>query len=134
MNELDNLANKIKNKSKLEIIKSAYEYVSTNYRSGRFKTYIYFNQFFINDIEYITHRKNKFVNCTLQNKLIKYILIKTGKFSSKDIKTAWGAAYYISPHQWLKVKLGKKWIEVDPWSKHYGVPFGKNGNGFAPKI
>jgi hypothetical protein len=126
--ELQKVVNQLKRKSKIDIIKGAYDVVTTKFTSSNWKTYTHLPEIIQRDTNRLWNRN--FLYCTHQNFLIRLILIKTGKFKERDIKLKRGLAHWLSPHQWLRIKVGNKWTDVDAWGRSYGVPFGKNAHGF----
>ena len=64
------------------------------------------------------------------NYLFMIFLVKSG-FDYKDINPKWTLVYYLSPHQYLNIKINKKKpINVDSWGKSYGIKFGDYARGF----
>ena len=69
--------------------------------------------------------------CTQQNYVLRLLLVKSGKFKDSEIRIKWTLVAYISPHQYLQVKVGKgNWVNVDMWGSSKGVPFGDYSHGF----
>jgi len=126
--DLQRVIDRVKSKSKMEILKGAYDAVTTKFTSSNWKTYARLPKVFQKDVNKLWSRE--VLHCTHQNFLIRLILIKTGKFKESDIKLKRGLTYLLSPHQWLSVKVGNKWVDVDAYGRSYGVPFGKSAHGF----
>tara|TARA_Y100000310_G_C20393115_1_gene673757 strand:- start:247 stop:717 length:471 start_codon:yes stop_codon:yes gene_type:complete len=127
--ELQVIINQLKGKSRIDILKGAYNTVTTKFTSSNWKTYTHLPEIFQKNTNKLWTKG--FLYCTHQNFLIRLILIKTGKFKESDIKLRRGLTHWLSPHQWLSVRIRNKWIDVDPWGRSYGVPFGKNAHGFT---
>jgi len=113
-----------KTKSKEQCLKQAYESVSKKYRGRKWLTFTKFWDLFRCSVKSIWGRKG-FLHCTNLNYILRVLLIKSGKFKESDIKpkiTFVG----ISIHQYLRVKINNKYVDVDPWGEAYGIKFGKH--------
>jgi len=81
------------------------------------------------------HNPNKifekpgFAYCFIQNLMLKTILLESKRFKSSEIKTK--INFTIIIHQYLKVKVKGKWINLDPWAYKKGVPYGKKLGTFS---
>ncbi len=122
-NEVDAL-NK-KSTSDLDYIKHAYHYITTKYYAGRFKTVV--NARFAFDDPF--SHPHGYLPCHLQNYILKIMLIKSGRFESRDIKSITVFLNFFI-HQYLKVHVDGRWINVDPAGTCLGVPFGQRAIGF----
>lgn len=121
------ILNKCKNKK--ECLKKAYKIITQRYRGYRWATLTHFSNIFIADPKKLWNKK--ILICTNLNHLLKIILVNTTFFNEDDIKTKWTLVWFISPHQYLRVKTGNnKYINVDIWGKAYGIKFGDYSNGF----
>lgn len=118
---------------KEEYLKAAYDIITTRYHGGRVKTILRPFDLFTNNVQSLWNRTG-FLHCTNQNYLLTLLLVKGGKFKEKDIKPTWTLMWSFSPHQYLKVDVGNKIINVDPWSNRYGVPFGQHAHGFNTSV
>lgn len=68
--------------------------------------------------------------CNIQNYLVKIMLLESGRFSEKDIKVM-NTFCTVTPHQYLQVKIGDEWINVDAWGSEYGASFGEHAGCFG---
>jgi hypothetical protein len=119
-----------KSKSKRKCIKKAYFFLSKKYKGNRINTYLRFFDLFTNDVNKIW-AKNGFLHCHIINYLMRILLIKSGHFTEDDIKLKWTLVWYISPHQYLNIKINEKEsINIDIWGKVYGIKFGDYAHGF----
>lgn len=130
----DDLAIFIKDLKKLsgkeECLKKTYEMLTKKYYGKKLRTFINFFDLFICDIGKLW-RKSGFMHCTNLNYLAKFILIKSGHFKEEDIQTKWTLIYWISPHQYLRVRTSDdEYIDVDIWANSYGIDFGDYARGF----
>jgi hypothetical protein len=107
-------------KSNLDFLQKAFEFITKTYTGARMKSV---TNFWIAFEEPINH-KSGFMPCTSQNYLLRLILIKSGRFTEADTKIK-VVPFNFFIHQYLKVRIDNKWIDVDPWSAFLGLPFGK---------
>lgn len=110
-------------KSAEEFLNLSYEYIGKKYRSERFNTVFKFGYLFKSLDDF--WQMEGFLPCTLSNFLMRIFLVKSGFFNDNDIKRKHTFVNFV-PHQYLKVKLGNKWIEVDVGEKQRGLPLGKH--------
>ena len=123
-----------KAQSKEACLYTAYEVLTTKYRGYRGKTYLYLADLFITNIDKLWS-KNGFLHCTNLNKLLKTLLVASGWFTEEEVKSKWALIWYVSPHQYLRIKLGKgHYMNIDMWGKVYGIPFGGYAHGFNTKV
>lgn len=121
----DDLSDTIKDLNKnstsdLDYLQNAYKYVTSKYYGSRFQTITKFWYAYKNVFNY----KSGFLPCNGQNYLLSIILIKSGRFDAKDIKTRTVPLNFII-HQYLEVRVDDNWVNVDPWSKSLGKSFGQ---------
>lgn len=115
---------------KEECLRRAYEIMIKRYRGFRFRTYIQIHKAFHSDLERLWNKKG-FMHCHVMNFLLRVLLIKSGWFSEDDIELKYSLVWYISPHQYLRVRVGEnKFINVDVWNAFYGKKFGDYARGF----
>jgi hypothetical protein len=127
---LENWVKELKSsKNKSECLNKAYGLITSRYRGERINTYLKFWHVFYN-LKKIW-KKQGFLHCTNMNYLLRILLIKSGFFKDSDIKTRWSIVWYISPHQYLQIKISnKKHINIDMWGRAYGIKFGDFAHGF----
>ncbi len=75
------------------------------------------------DIRYLWKKKG-FLPCTQFCHLLRIFLVKSGLFREEDIKIH-HMFHSFSIHQYLLVRVDKRWMPVDLWAYRYGVPIGK---------
>ncbi len=107
--------------SNMEFLTLSYDYVTSKYTGNRLKTITEFWRAFGN----VYDTPPGFLHCTGQNYLLRTMLIKSGRFTEGDVKVL-NVPFNLFIHQYLKVKVDGKWINVDPWSHFLRIPFGKN--------
>ncbi|MEA1963504.1 MAG: hypothetical protein U9M94_04710 [Patescibacteria group bacterium] len=118
-----------KSSNKEDCLKFAYEILNKKYRGYRVKTYIKIFDIFSKDITKIW-QKNGFLHCTNINYVMRTLLVKSGHFNDNEIKIKWTFVWYISPHQYLQVKINNSRINIDIWGKVFGIKFGDYARGF----
>lgn len=119
-----------KSKNKEDCLKKAYSFLSKKYTGSRLKTYIRFFALFSSDIGKMWG-KSGYLQCNKINYLLRILLVKSGFFKDEDIKLKWTLVWYLSPHQYLNIRLDKnKSVNVDIWGKAYGIRFGDYAHGF----
>lgn len=115
---------------KEECLRWAYEIMIQRYRGYRFRTYWRFGEAFETDVEKLW-QKTGFLHCHNMNYLFRILLVKSGWFGDDDIKLKYSLVWYISPHQYLQIKLDdNSFINVDIWNHNYGKKFGDYARGF----
>ncbi len=114
----------IKNQAKTQeqFLNLTYDYLGSKFRTGRFNTIIKFNYLF-KSVEQ-AWRLEGFMPCTISNYIFKAFLVKSGWFKDSDIKRRHVFFNFIL-HQYLIVKLGDKWLDVDVGEKQRGLPLGQ---------
>lgn len=120
---------KKKSKGKYEFLKNSYDYLIRKYHGGRLITLVRVDLLFLTDIETIWKRKG-YIPCTQHNYLLRIFLINSGFFDEKDIMRKHTFVNF-NIHQYLKVNINGKWINVDPAGDHFGIKFGGYTKGFA---
>ncbi len=110
------LANKLKSKDELETLKNVYSYVIKNYIGDKekFKLLIVPRLFRYN-LDKILDRKNYFIACHIQNKIIITLLINSGQFKREDMEKKHNITNWLTIHQYLIVRIGIKKYKVDPF-------------------
>jgi|SRR5581483_6559750 len=117
-------------KDQTDCLQKAYQLLTTKYHGRRVKTYLRIFDLFFADINELWER-NGFLHCTNMNYLLRVLLVKSGFFKDEDITARWTLIWYMSPHQYLVVRLATgKNISVDMWSKSYGIALGNYAHGF----
>ncbi|MFA6354434.1 MAG: hypothetical protein WCX12_02000 [Candidatus Paceibacterota bacterium] len=119
-----------KSHSKEKCLKQAYDILSRKYRGERIKTLFLFWRLFLKNMEKLWRQKG-FLHCTKINNLLEFLLTQSGWFSQNDIQRKWTLIWYISPHQYLKIKITEnEFINIDIWAKPFGIFFGDYARGF----
>ena len=119
-----------KSATKEECLKKVYDLLSEKYRGYRIRTYIKIGEVFKKDLNFLWGRSG-FLHCNNINYLVRIFLVKSGIFKEEDIILKWTLVWWISPHQYLRIKIGEnEFINVDIWGKHYGIKFGDYARGF----
>lgn len=116
--------------SKKDALERAFKLITKRHRGYRFRTYIFFWKILEANPNKLWQRTG-FMHCTQQNFLLSVLLIKSGWFSEKDLQLGHSLVWYISPHQYLKVKINDTVIAADPWNYRFGVSLGHFASGFG---
>lgn len=115
-------------------LREAYAYLTSTHRGYRVRTYTKIHNLFDFDLHKLA-AGGIFLHCTKLNYLLRYLLLQSGHFSEGDIKLKHALVGYISPHQYVEVKVGEdKFINVDIWGQAYGIKFGDYAHGFNSKL
>ncbi|MAG39767.1 hypothetical protein CMI41_02265 [Candidatus Pacearchaeota archaeon] len=127
------LSKRLTERTRLETFENVYRYVKKNYSGGSegLNPRNWLELLNIGDFstESMLRRKG-FVWCHNQNRIMRSLLINTGKFKEEDIKVKYSfwqtkllgktrpSSYlwkWIATHQWLEIKLNGKMVFVDPF-------------------
>lgn len=111
-------------------LRSAYALITERFVGKRFRTYLLFWLAFETDANRLWQRQG-FMHCTQQNYLLRVLLVQSGWFTEDDIRLAYSLVWYVSPHQYLLVRLKRGWLALDPWNDSYSPGFGYFASGFG---
>lgn len=116
--------------SQFAYLKAAFDFTISRWYAVRHKAATQFFKLFRNNLEQIW-RQPGYAHCTTQNFILYALLANSKFFSAEDIKVAHVFLNFV-PHQYLKVKVGEKWVDVDPAATSAGITsFGKCGRLFG---
>ena len=116
-------------RDKMECLVRAYQLLSQKYRGYRIRTYVYILSALRSDLREIWQRSG-FLHCMTLNYLLKILLVKSGYFRDADVRFCWTLIWFISPHQYIKVRIADdSWVDVDLWGRAFGIPFGSHAHG-----
>lgn len=119
-----------KTRTKQECLHKAYRLLTAKYHGNRLKTVTRFLELCPRSVDAVWARSG-FLHCTNLNWLLRVLLVKSGHFTEEDIETCWTLLWYVSPHQYLRVKLDDgQQAKVDVWANVYGIGFGDYAHGF----
>ena len=128
--KMEEIVTKLKKSSNQEeCLKLVYEILSAKYQGNRTKTYTNLCDVFMKNTNKLW-KKSGFLHCTNMNFLARILLVKSGIFSENDIRLKWTQVWLISPHQYLQVKVGNSWKDVDIWARNFGIEFGDHAHGW----
>lgn len=118
-----------KAQSKEEALKLSYDLLSEKYRGSRWGTYLNVHKLFRADIGKICANPGVY-QCTTLNYLMRLVFVGSGFFKDPDIEQRKSLVWFVSPHQYLRVKISdKRYINVDLWGARYGINFGDYARG-----
>ena len=111
---------------------TALEILTQKFQSKHFETYLLFFKAFETDPNKLWERSG-FLHCTHQNCLFRTLMVGSGHLRDEQIELGYSLVWYVSPHQFLKVKLPTGTIAVDPWNYEFGARIGTYASGFGWK-
>lgn len=123
------LADLQRSKDQMDCLHKTYNLLTKKYRGYRVKTYTRIFDIFEKNLG-ILWNKTGFLHCTNINYIMRFLLIQSGFFKEKDIRTKWTLLWYISPHQYLQIRINTTWVNIDVWAYTYGIRFGDYAHGF----
>jgi len=112
--------------SDLEYVRACYKYITDHFYCGRLETLTKVQYTFHDVFDHVTGH----LPCTLQNYLLRIMLIKSGRFRDEDIELE-TVPFNMIIHQVAKVKVNNKWIYVDPGGSNLGKEFGEAAKWFG---
>jgi len=118
-----------RSQSQEECLRKAYAVMIDKYHGNRIQTGLKLYEVLIRDVEKLWD-KNGFLHCTNINYVLRTLLIKSGHFTEDELMLRWAFIWYVSPHQYLQVRVDHVWISIDVWGYEYGVPYGEYSHGF----
>lgn len=128
--EMEKVVNQLKQSlNKEDCLRKTYDILIKKYHGCHFKTYLKLYEVFSSDI-YKLWKKKGFMHCTNINYVMRILLIASGFFKEEDIRLKWTLIWYVSPHQYLQIKINGKWLNIDVWAYAHGIKFGDNAHGF----
>ena len=120
---------KKKHKTQKAFLKAAYDHLVGLQVPSRVGTFIHFFDLW-NWLPHNIWGRKGFYHCTQTSYLLRIMLVKSGLFKDKDILIKHTNTWLIVPHQYLQVKVGKEFIDVDVYAAGYGIPFGDHSHHF----
>lgn len=128
--EMQKKINEIKNSpSKEDCLRFVYDILVAKYHGSRVDTYTKLLNIFTHDIETLWNNSG-FLHCSNINYIMRILLLKSGLFEENDIRFKWTLVWYISPHQYVQVRVNNSWINIDVWANFYGIKFGDYAHGW----
>jgi hypothetical protein len=112
--KIKDFAKKLKGKRKEETLKKVFDYVTSNYKGKeeRWKVVLLFYKWYYLDIEKLLGKK-QFLPCHLYNSVFVTLLINTEQFKEDDFQRKVMITHFLTPHQYLIVKVNKKKCKID---------------------
>ena len=120
---------KKRHKTPLLFAKAAYSLLAQKYKGSHVFTFFRWDLLFSRDLFKLWSRKG-YLPCNQQNWLYRIFLVRSGLFSDDQIMMGY-TPIYLQIHQYVRIKIGGKWIYVDLWASQCGVPFGSRANFFT---
>jgi len=116
-------------KTKEQALQTAYDIVTSKYYGDTVLAYTRFYQVFALDLQSLWSRRG-FLHAVHMNYILRALLVTSRHFDENDVELRMSRTFG-NPHQYLLVHVGKKkYMNVDPWAKALGVPFGDYLHGW----
>lgn len=111
-----------------EFVRAAYDFVTKRYRRdvGERGLLVSCKKAFRKDLNKIWNEK-EWQPCHKQNYILRTMLVKSGRFNREDVRLRVTFSQRFM-HQYLKVRVKDKWVNVDPAGSWFGVEFGEHLN------
>ena len=119
---------KKRSKNREAYLKNVYKFLTRKYQGKRRTILTKPKLLFETNLEKIWKIKG-FIPCHTFSNLIRIFLVKSKKFKDKDIRIK-HTFFQFSIHQYLEVKIKRKWKKVDGWAKGIGIKFGDHARMF----
>jgi hypothetical protein len=103
-----------------EYLEHAYNYIVENFYGSRIDTLIKPGRAFGN----VFDKQPGFLPCTMQNYLLRIILVKSKWFKDSDIETV-TVPLNLFIHQYLRIQIASEKTNADPWSNFLGLKLGE---------
>jgi len=113
-----------------EFLQKAYDEVYKHFYATRTNAVLKLPKLFRSDIGMIWNQGG-YAHCVSQNYILACLLVASGKFITDDILVRHVFLNFV-PHQYLRIKVGDKWIAVDPlFAGMKGLGLGAYGRYFG---
>ena len=115
--EIKEILKKIKSEDKEKTLRNAYDFMINHFSNERYNLILQLpKQFYSNNEQLL--KKKQFAQCNLQSRVLKEILIKSRKFSEKDVKIK-RKFIGLSFHYYLLVSINGDAWKVDPFFRKF---------------
>ncbi len=118
--------------SQREALECAFQIIVERYQGYRFHTLLFWKA--VERDPNVLWTRTGFMHCTQQNFLLRVLLIESGWFADKAIDIHWTLYWYVSPHQYLTIRLLDRMIAADPWNYRFGTTLGRHAFGFSHRL
>ncbi len=114
----------------MSYLKMAFSFVLSRWYAVRYKAVTEFPKLFRKDVNIIWQQPG-YAHCNTQNYILAVLLVNSKFFKPEDIEFKVVFLNFV-PHQYIKVQVGDKIIDVDPAATSAGITtFGKRGSFFG---
>ncbi len=130
--EIKNTISELENQSRdqMSYLQAAYGFVLGRWEHSRFKAATQLHKLFRKDLKEIWNVKG-FIYCPTINFLVYTLLANSKFFKAGDVKVKHVFLNFV-PHQYLQVRVGSQWIDVDPAGTGIrGKPLGQHLSFFG---
>lgn len=123
---------KQQHRSKRAFAKAAHKFLAKRYSGGHWQLYFRWDLIFTEDLQKLWSRRG-YIPCHQLNWLYRVMLVKSKVFSEDEVRVRTIPLYAI-PHQFVQIKVGDEWVDVDIWARHLGLPFGERVHWYTPTL
>jgi len=111
-------------------LKAVYDFVQSRWQATRGQALTKLSKLFRENFVSLW-RQPGYAHCTTQNFILHTLLVNSKFFKADDVKVKHVFLNFV-PHQYLRVRVGEQWIDVDPAAgSALGIPFGRHGSFFG---
>jgi hypothetical protein len=110
-------------------LQAAYDFVRSRWHSERFKTITELPLAFRTDLKEIW-QKSGYAHCTSINFILYALLANSKFFTPGDIRLR-HTIFNLMIHQYLRVRVGKDWLDVEPSLVFLNLPVGQRPGFFG---
>jgi hypothetical protein len=111
-------------------LKAAYDFTQSRWHATRGEALTQLVKLFREDFVSLW-RQPGYAHCTTQNFILHTLLANSKFFKPQDIIVRHVFLNFV-PHQYLRVRVGEQWVDVDPAAgSALGIPFGRHGSFFG---
>jgi hypothetical protein len=101
-----------KSQNSMGYLKLAYDFVLTRWKMEKFKTAILFPKIFRTDLKQLWNEPG-YLHCNTMNYVLFVFLVNGKYFTPDDIEIKHTILNFVT-HQYMRVKVDGRWIDVDP--------------------
>ncbi len=112
----------------LGFAKAAHAFLASKFSGTHALSFLRFDLLFSRDLEKLWSQR--VLPCNQITLMYCIFLVKSGLFSEEEIKVR-HMVIYAMLHQYVQINHNGKWVDVDVWAAHAGIPFGKRSNFFT---
>ena len=129
--EIKETIKELKNRSvdQRSFLEATYNFVQERWQAERLKTISHFPLIFRTNIAEIWQRPG-YAHCNTINFILFTLLVNSRYFTEDDIRIK-HIFFNMVIHQYLRVRVGGEWLDVDPSTKYLRLPIGQHSRWFG---